>query len=84
MIWKEYIAHNEIMSAIHFMEKAPYRVRHTYTTEQAVLYSKEMITEKKADIILDGKTATNNYSYTKLTDPVNQLFLPVKAMIEPD
>ncbi len=42
-IWKEYILHDEILSAIKFLENAPYRVRHTDITETMLQRTREMI-----------------------------------------
>jgi glycosyltransferase involved in cell wall biosynthesis/2-polyprenyl-3-methyl-5-hydroxy-6-metoxy-1,4-benzoquinol methylase len=40
MIWKQYILHDEILSAEVFLEKAPYRVRHSAATEKALRMTK--------------------------------------------
>lgn len=36
MIWKQYMLHDEVLSAISFLENAPYNVRHTLITEKAL------------------------------------------------
>lgn len=40
MIWKQYMLHDEVLSAISFLEKAPYSVRHTFATEKALKLTK--------------------------------------------
>lgn len=34
MLWKEYLLHDEVKSAINFLKNAPYRVRHSAATEK--------------------------------------------------
>lgn len=40
MIWKQFMLHDEILSAISFLESAPYNVRHTFATENALRLTK--------------------------------------------
>ena len=85
LVWKQYIANNEIISALHFLDKAPYRVRHTFATEQAIKMTKGMILPVAGmNIDLKDKVAISNHIYEQLTDPVNQMMIPVKNAIEPD
>lgn len=42
-IWKEYMLHDELLSAISFLENAPYRVRHTDVTESLIKKTKATI-----------------------------------------
>jgi len=55
MVWREYMLHDEILSAISFLENAPYRIRHAALIEAALKRSKEMIawmdSRKKADSV---------------------------------
>lgn len=44
MMWREYILNDEILSAIKFLEHAPYRVRHTAATEEALKRTQNFIT----------------------------------------
>lgn len=43
MIWKQYMLHDEILSAIGFLQNAPYRVRHTAATQRALNITRNMI-----------------------------------------
>lgn len=43
MVWREYMLHDEVLSAISFLEKAPYRVRHRPLVEAALRRTREMI-----------------------------------------
>lgn len=43
LIWKEYILQDEILSAISFLEKTPYRIRNTAATEKALSITNGMI-----------------------------------------
>jgi glycosyltransferase involved in cell wall biosynthesis/2-polyprenyl-3-methyl-5-hydroxy-6-metoxy-1,4-benzoquinol methylase len=36
MIWKQYMLHDEVLSAISFLKNAPYNVRHTFATQKAL------------------------------------------------
>jgi glycosyltransferase involved in cell wall biosynthesis len=40
MIWKQYMLHDEVLSAISFLENAPYNVRHSVATEKALSLTK--------------------------------------------
>lgn len=42
-VWKEYMLHDEVLSAISFLENAPYRVRHSYVTDELMRKSKATI-----------------------------------------
>ena len=43
MIWKQYMLHDEVLSAITFLENAPYPVKHTVATEKALTMTKATI-----------------------------------------
>lgn len=68
-IWKQYMLHNEVLSAIKFLENAPYRVRHTFLTEKALATS-------KASCVVDGTT------YECLKDPVSEMLVPAKQTLK--
>jgi glycosyltransferase involved in cell wall biosynthesis/2-polyprenyl-3-methyl-5-hydroxy-6-metoxy-1,4-benzoquinol methylase len=57
-IWKEYMLHDEILSAIKFLENAPYRVRHSDTTETLLRRTKEMIAWTKDEKSYDLGNST--------------------------
>lgn len=40
MIWKQYMLHDEVLSAITFLENAPYMIKHTAATEKALSMTK--------------------------------------------
>lgn len=40
MIWKQYMLHDEVLSAISFLENAPYNVRHSVATQKALRQTK--------------------------------------------
>lgn len=42
-VWKEYMFHDELLSAISFLENAPNRVRHTNETEDILRKTKNMV-----------------------------------------
>jgi glycosyltransferase involved in cell wall biosynthesis/2-polyprenyl-3-methyl-5-hydroxy-6-metoxy-1,4-benzoquinol methylase len=43
LIWKQYMLHDELLSAISFLENAPYSVRHTLETQKALKLTKDCI-----------------------------------------
>jgi 2-polyprenyl-3-methyl-5-hydroxy-6-metoxy-1,4-benzoquinol methylase len=43
MVWREYILHDEIMSALSFLENAPYRIRHTPLIEATLRRTRQML-----------------------------------------
>lgn len=43
MIWKQYMLHDEVLSAISFLENAPYRVRYTVATEKSLSLTKSCL-----------------------------------------
>lgn len=43
MIWKQYMLHDEILSAIIFLENAPYSVRHSLAIEKALQVTKDFL-----------------------------------------
>ncbi len=43
MIWKQYMLHDEVLSAISFLENAPYNVRHSFATQKALQNTKECL-----------------------------------------
>jgi glycosyltransferase involved in cell wall biosynthesis/2-polyprenyl-3-methyl-5-hydroxy-6-metoxy-1,4-benzoquinol methylase len=43
MIWKQYMLHDEVLSAISFLENAPYNVRHSNETEKALKLTKDCL-----------------------------------------
>jgi 2-polyprenyl-3-methyl-5-hydroxy-6-metoxy-1,4-benzoquinol methylase/glycosyltransferase involved in cell wall biosynthesis len=43
LIWKQYMLHDEVLSAINFLENAPINVRHSETTEKALSLTKDCI-----------------------------------------
>ncbi len=59
-IWREYIRQDEILSAISFLENAPYRVRHSAEIKQA-LYLTKSSTEwiEKTDLVEDLNSPTD-------------------------
>lgn len=40
MVWKQFMLHDEVLSAVSFLENAPYNVRHTFATEKALKLTK--------------------------------------------
>lgn len=36
MVWKQYMLHDEVLSAISFLKNAPYNVRHSFATQKAL------------------------------------------------
>lgn len=40
MTWKQFMLHDEVLSAISFLENAPYNVRHSFTTQKALQLTK--------------------------------------------
>lgn len=42
-VWHEFMLHDEVLSAISFLENAPYRVRHTAATERALSITRSTI-----------------------------------------
>jgi len=42
-IWHQYMLHDEVLSAISFLENAPYRVRHSFETQKALELTKACI-----------------------------------------
>lgn len=59
-VWKEYILHDEILSAIKFLESTPYRVRHTDVTERALKLTKDMIKWTTSEDTYDVGNSTLN------------------------
>jgi glycosyltransferase involved in cell wall biosynthesis len=61
--WKEFMWHDELLSAISFLKNAPYRVRHSDTTEMLLAKTRAMIawtdTEEKFDAGNATKTAAD-------------------------
>jgi glycosyltransferase involved in cell wall biosynthesis/2-polyprenyl-3-methyl-5-hydroxy-6-metoxy-1,4-benzoquinol methylase len=49
LIWKQYMLHDEVLSAISFLEKAPYSVRHSFETEKALKLTKACLDWMKND-----------------------------------
>lgn len=43
MIWKQYMLHDEVLSAISFLEKSPYRIRHSFATQKALKLTKDCL-----------------------------------------
>lgn len=43
MIWKQFMLHDEILSAISFLENAPYNVRDSFETQRALKLTKECL-----------------------------------------
>lgn len=43
MIWKQFMLHDEVLSAISFLENSPYLVRHTFETEKALKLTKDCL-----------------------------------------
>jgi glycosyltransferase involved in cell wall biosynthesis/2-polyprenyl-3-methyl-5-hydroxy-6-metoxy-1,4-benzoquinol methylase len=60
MIWKQFMLHDEVLSAISFLEHTPYNIRHSFTTQKALKLTKDCLTW------LDNKDA-----FKKLNAPVN-------------
>jgi cyclopropane fatty-acyl-phospholipid synthase-like methyltransferase len=56
-IWKQYMLHDEVQSAIIFLENAPYRVRDSAATKKALFLTKQSIAW-----IYDNETAILNNS----------------------
>ena len=83
-VWKQYMLNNEVVSALHFLDKAPLRVRNTYTTEQALKATKETLLPAPINVSFNDKVATSNHSYETIPDPLNQMIVPAKSMIQPD
>jgi 2-polyprenyl-3-methyl-5-hydroxy-6-metoxy-1,4-benzoquinol methylase/CheY-like chemotaxis protein len=44
MIWKQYMRQDEVLSAISFLEKAPYHVRYSEATQKALQLTRDTIT----------------------------------------
>lgn len=85
-VWKEYILHDEILSAIKFLENAPYRVRHTDETESMLRLTKNMIKwtadESTYDIgnsSLNGSDIGSGMRNTEMT-PLNEPLVGAAAM----
>jgi 2-polyprenyl-3-methyl-5-hydroxy-6-metoxy-1,4-benzoquinol methylase len=53
-IWHEFMLHDEVLSAISFLENAPYRVRHTAETEKALLMTRSTMEWMKNKIHIDS------------------------------
>lgn len=49
MIWKQYMLHDEVLSAISFLENAPYNVRHSFATLKALESTKSSLAWMDAD-----------------------------------
>lgn len=81
-VWKQYIANNEVISALRFLDKAPYRVRHTFATEQAMKMTAEMVSQNPVSIAFVDNTAIADHTYEKLADPVSQMIVPLKQKLE--
>jgi len=62
-VWKEFMWHDELLSAISFLKNAPYRVRHSDTTETLLAKTLAMIawtdTTEKFDVGNATKTAAD-------------------------
>jgi glycosyltransferase involved in cell wall biosynthesis/2-polyprenyl-3-methyl-5-hydroxy-6-metoxy-1,4-benzoquinol methylase len=43
MLWKQFMLHDEVLSAISFLEKAPYNVRHSFATQKALELTKSCL-----------------------------------------
>jgi glycosyltransferase involved in cell wall biosynthesis/2-polyprenyl-3-methyl-5-hydroxy-6-metoxy-1,4-benzoquinol methylase len=43
MIWKQFMLHDEVLSAISFLENAPYSVRHSFATQKALKLTKDCL-----------------------------------------
>jgi glycosyltransferase involved in cell wall biosynthesis/2-polyprenyl-3-methyl-5-hydroxy-6-metoxy-1,4-benzoquinol methylase len=43
MVWKQFMLHDEVLSAISFLENAPYNVRHSFITEKALKLTKDSL-----------------------------------------
>lgn len=43
MMWRQYILHDELLAALSFLEKAPYDVRDTLITQEALIITKKML-----------------------------------------
>jgi len=53
-VWHEFMLHDEILSAVSFLENAPYRVRHTAATEEALAITRFTMEWMKSKIHADS------------------------------
>lgn len=61
LMWKQYMLHDEVLSAISFLENAPYNVRHSFATLKALELTKACL------IWMDDKN-----DFQKINAPANQ------------
>lgn len=57
LIWKEYMLHDEVKSAISFLENAPYRIRHSSSTEKALALTKGTIAWIDSPVLMQKHNA---------------------------
>lgn len=95
LLWREYVLHDEILSALSLLENAPYRVRHTPLVEAALRRSRQMIAwmdnRRKADSVntpMDPNGQPLNHEITNalpgpLTGAVEMRFRWISDRLQP-
>lgn len=73
MIWKQFMLHDEVLSAISFLENAPYNVRHSFDTQKALKLTKACLVwlDNKSDF--QALNAPANYEVEAGNPLPNQL-----------
>jgi 2-polyprenyl-3-methyl-5-hydroxy-6-metoxy-1,4-benzoquinol methylase len=74
MIWREFMRHDEVLSAISFLENAPYRVRHSSEMRMALHITRKTIewmsSKKSTDKVNTPRDPNDIPLRSEVTDPV--------------
>jgi 2-polyprenyl-3-methyl-5-hydroxy-6-metoxy-1,4-benzoquinol methylase len=81
-VWHEFMINDEILSAISFLENAPYRVRHTAATEKALSITRSTMEWMKSRVHSDSVNTPMDPNGVPLTNEIaNPLPLPLTGQL---